>query len=117
MQFLTFADYETMGGQLELTDFTQAEFIARQRINELTFNRIFSENPMERESVKMCVFGLIERGYLGSLTGQDWTSKGSGKLSMSREGSADRKALASDFIRSCLTGETKDGKSLLSLVG
>jgi hypothetical protein len=114
--FLEYADYKTLGGKLEASQFTQSEFVARQRINELTFNRIATEEPMEREAVKMCIFGLIERGYLGSLDGDDWTNKHSGSLSKSREGAGERKTRADDFIRSCLTTETANGKNLLSLV-
>ena len=85
-----------MGGKLEQADFLQAEFIARQKINEITFNRIEDIT----ENIKMCVFGLIERGYLGALDGQDYTSRGSGKLSVTKE---TLKGKAEEFIKTCLT--------------
>jgi hypothetical protein len=94
--FLSFADYQAMGGELEQADFTQAEFIARQKINEMTHNRIDTVT----ENVKMCVFGLIERGYLGSLDGNDYISQGSGRLSETRES---LKGKAESFIRTCLS--------------
>ena len=94
--FLSFADYQGMGGQLEQSEFIQAEFAARQKINELTFNRIQAVT----ESVKMCTFGLIERGYCGALDGKDWTSMNSGPLSGTVESLQGK---AEEFIRSCLS--------------
>jgi hypothetical protein len=94
--FLSFEDYQGMGGELEQADFTQAEFTARQKINEMTHNRIKGVT----ENVKMCVFGLIERGYLGSLDGNDYISQGSGRLSGTRES---LKGKAEQFIRTCLS--------------
>jgi hypothetical protein len=94
--FLTFTEYQSMGGRLKQVDFTQAEFIARQKINEMTYNRI----QEAAESVKMCVFGLIERGYLGRLDGGDRTSESNNGTSFSYEA---REGRAEEFIRACLS--------------
>ena len=94
--FLSFADYQGMGGQLEQNEFIQAEFAARQKINDLTFNRIKDVT----ENIKMCTFGLIERGYCGALDGKDWVSMNAGQLSGSVESIQGK---AEDFIRSCLS--------------
>jgi hypothetical protein len=96
MAYLEYAEYQELGGKLERPDFMQAEFVARQKINEMTHNRIKEAT----ENVRMCVFGLIERGYCGELDGQDWTSRGSGKLSGSFES---KKGKAAEFIRTCLS--------------
>jgi hypothetical protein len=94
--YLTFEDYQAMGGKLKLSDFTQAEFIARKKIDELTYNRIEAVS----ENVRMCAHGLIERGYLGDLNGNDYTSQGSGRLSASMES---KQGKAEAFIRTCLS--------------
>ena len=94
--FISFEEYQELNGQLEKPEFIQAEFAARQKINELTFNRIDTVT----ESVKMCTFGLIERGYCGALDGQDWVSKNAGQLSGSVESLQGK---AEEFIRACLS--------------
>jgi len=94
--YISFADYQAMGGKLDQQDFTQAEFIARKYIDLMTYNRIKEVT----ESVKMCTFGLIERGYLGDLNGEDFSSRGAGRLSVTMES---REGKAEDFIRACLS--------------
>lgn len=100
--FLTFEDYQEMGGQLEKPEFTQAEFVARQKINELTHNRIQDVT----ENIKMCTFGLIERGYLipiteqGTLGSRDVLSASANNISASYESVQGK---AESFIRSCLS--------------
>jgi hypothetical protein len=98
MQYLTFTEYTGKGGKLNELDFNQAEFAARQKINEMTRNRIKDAS----ENVKMCVLGLINRGYCGALDGKDYTSEGSGRLSGSYES---KQGKAEQFIRTCLSGE------------
>ena len=100
--YLSFSEYQAMGGKLPETDFIQAEFIARKKINELTFSRLTNESPV-RESVKMCTFGLIGRGYCGSLDGKKISSETlTDALSITYE--FDQQD-ADDFIRACLTDE------------
>jgi len=99
---LTFTDYQGMGGKLSEKEFIQAEFFARKKINELTFSRLLNESPV-RESVKMCTFGLIERGYSGSLDGKKIKSQTlTDALSITYEFD---QIQADDFIRACLTDE------------
>jgi hypothetical protein len=103
--YLTFTEYQAMGGDLSETDFIQAEFIARKKINELTFSRLTNETPI-RESVKMCIFGLIERGYCGSLDGKKIKSESlEGALYLTYE--FDKEG-ANEFIRACLSDETEN---------
>jgi len=93
---LTFDEYKAMGGQLEQLDFEDAEFAARSKIDYMTYNRITEVT----ESVKRCVFGLIRRGYLGDLNGEDYTSMGSGRRSATKE---DRRGKAEAYIRDSLS--------------
>jgi hypothetical protein len=103
--YITFQEYQGMGGKLPETDFIQAEFIARKKINELTFSRLTNETPV-RESVKMCTFGLIGRGYCGSPDGKKIKSESlDGALSLTYE--FDNEG-ADEFIRACLSDEPEN---------
>ena len=97
--YLSFANYQAMGGKLNETDFKQAEFIARKNIDMLTHNRI--KEPVS-DSVKLCVHGLIERGYTGALNGKDVTGMSNDGRSVSYES---KKGKTENFIRTCLSGE------------
>jgi len=105
MNYLTFADYQTMGGDLPQLDFNRQEFAARKEIDFLTFNRLQNIDPVP-ENLKMCVLELVQRGFCGNLDGQDFISQGSGKLSGTKES---LKGRAAELIRKYLDGMTVNG--------
>ena len=105
MSYLSFADYQSMGGKLPNSDFIQAEFLARKKIDELTFGKLAGESPV-RESVKMCAFGLIQRGYCGALDGKEYASVTEGGISITYDKSNIGKS--SEFIRTCLSDEPEN---------
>ena len=105
MAYLTFTDYQSMGGTLEQPEFIRQEYAARKEIDFLTFQRLQNIEPIP-EDLKMCVLELIQRGYCGSLDGQDFITQGSGKLSGTKE---DRKGKAGELIRKYLDGIDVDG--------
>ena len=108
IMYITFADYQEMGGKLTELEFIQAEFIARKKINELTFSRLTNESPI-RDSVKMCTFGLIERGYCGSLDGKTVLSETiTSDLSVTYKSDPVLSLTADNFIRSCLSDEPEN---------
>ena len=56
--YLTYVEYQEMGGTLDETAFNQLEFEARAKIDWWTFNRL--QNEVEyTEAVKRCMFALI----------------------------------------------------------
>ena len=59
-QYLTYADYKSLGGTLAKTSFNLLEFEARRKIDEKTFNRLkeidYVDIPQE---VKLCEYNLI----------------------------------------------------------
>lgn len=57
--YLTFAEYNSMGGTLEETAFNNLEFQARAKIDWYTFNRLQNEEE-QTEAVKRCVYALID---------------------------------------------------------
>lgn len=59
-QYLTYQEYQDLGGTLEQTPFNLLEFEARRKIDLKTFNRIKDIDPIPQE-VKLCVYELINR--------------------------------------------------------
>lgn len=103
--YINYSEYLEMGGKLPEIDFIHAEFIARKKINSLTFSRLTKEIPA-RGSVKKCIFGLIERGYCGSADGKKIKSESlEGALSFTYE--FDKEG-ADEFIRTCLSDEPEN---------
>ena len=103
--YLTFKDYQSLGGKLTIADFTRHEFAARKAIDFLTFQRLQGIDLIPEE-LKMCVLELIERGYCGALDGREAISLSEGSLSASYESN---KGKASEIIRKYLDGLTVQG--------
>lgn len=59
-QYLTYAEYQALGGTLEETPFNVLEFEARKQINIRTQNRLVNVET-QCQDVKLCVFHLIEK--------------------------------------------------------
>lgn len=61
-QYLTYNEYQTLGGTLEETPFNLLEFEARKKIDERTLNRLKDIDSVEiPEEVKICDFKMINR--------------------------------------------------------
>lgn len=56
--YLTFAEYQNMGGALDETTFNDYEFQARALVDWYTFNRLQKDETVD-EKVKMCIYHLI----------------------------------------------------------
>ena len=57
-QYLSYEEYQALGGTLDLTPFNLLEYNARKRIDEKTFGRLTNLTNIPQE-VKLCVFELI----------------------------------------------------------
>ena len=57
-QYLTYNEYRSMGGTLDLTPFNMLEFKARREIDQETQGRLVNLKEHKNET-KMCVFELI----------------------------------------------------------
>jgi len=59
--YLTYEEYQNMGGQLDDTAFTKLEFEARSYVDSVTFNRLV-RNPLTTipEELKHCMYDLVE---------------------------------------------------------
>lgn len=62
MEYLTYPQYQSMGGQLSMAAFTPLEFKSRKRIDRLTDSRVkpMAEAGAVPEAVKLCMFALID---------------------------------------------------------
>ena len=59
-QYLTYTEYQSLGGTLEQTPFNLLEYEARNIIDLRTQNRLVDVEPIPQK-VKICVFNLIEK--------------------------------------------------------
>ena len=57
-QYLTFAEYQQLGGTLDLTPFNLLEYEERRKIDANTQNRLVNETDIPQE-VKLCMFKLV----------------------------------------------------------
>ncbi len=57
-QYLTYEEYRSLGGTLDLTPFNLLEFEAHKRIDLRTQNRLKNVEEIPQE-VKLCIYKLI----------------------------------------------------------
>ena len=116
--YLTFTDYQEMGGKLPKTDFESQEFAARKKIEAITYKRIIIKDDEANvsddvlETLQRLVFALIERQLLGNVRGRRTIAESNDGRSVSY---ADDKGSAEALIRTYLEHETTvDGVLLIS---
>ena len=56
--YLTYAEYQTMGGALESSDFTSLEYKAEVKMDYYTFNRLKADTEFS-DRVKRCIYEII----------------------------------------------------------
>lgn len=92
--YLSYSDYQNMGGTLDETTFNDLEFAAECKVNWYTFNRLKNEDS-EKYPVELsrCMFRLIklinEQQMAGAIDGQgdgSSSSSNAGIASMSNDG-------------------------------
>ncbi len=71
-QYLTYAEYQALGGTLTETPFNLLEFEARQNVDKYTFGRLKELDEQDQE-VKLCIFKLI--GLINSYSGYEVQNK------------------------------------------
>ena len=57
-QYLTYQEYQLLGGTLEEMPFNLLEFNARKKIDERTFGRLVDKGQ-EYQEVKLCIYNMI----------------------------------------------------------
>lgn len=125
--YLTYAEYQNMGGTLDETTFNDLEFEARCKIDWWTFNRLKNEASYPEE-VQRCMYKLIQliqqQQQASVLSGDDsGSSMGTaGIASMSNDGvsesynvmsASEAAKLASSQMDSCIRQYLGDVKNSL----
>lgn len=59
-QYLTYTEYQDLGGTLKEMPFNILEFKARKQVDNMTFNRLVNLEEQNQE-VKMCEYELINK--------------------------------------------------------
>lgn len=71
-QYLTYEEYQSLGGSLDQTPFNLLEYNARKKIDERTFGRLVDKGQ-EYQEVKLCVYNMIT--ILNSYSSYDMQNK------------------------------------------
>ena len=71
-QYLTYQEYQLLGGTLEEMPFNLLEYNARKKIDERTFGRLIDKGQ-EYKEVKLCVYNMITT--LNSYSSYDMQNK------------------------------------------
>lgn len=58
-KYLTYEDYQSLGGELEESEFNSLEFKAETKVNWYTFNRLENDTTFD-DKVPLCVFEIIK---------------------------------------------------------
>ena len=89
--YLTYVEYQTMGGALDEATFNDLEFEARTYVDWVTFNRLWNEEVIP-ERVKECIYHIIRlienklEALDASPSGSEDYDSGKGILSQSNDG-------------------------------
>ena len=102
-QYLTFSEYQSLGGTLTETPFSILEYNARMKIDERTFGRL-KDLDTQPEEVKMCVYNLINT--LNSYSSYSESKKG--VASENTDGYSISYAGANKGITEAMEKETED---------
>ncbi len=115
MQYLTFQEYEDMGGKLSEAEFTLYEFKARKRIDRLTASRVTMHMAVVPDAVKLCILSLIKidsgagaEAQIDKPTVTSFNTDGYSESFGKALGAEDAEASMTKIIRSMLWGEKDD---------
>lgn len=106
--YLTFSEYQEMGGTLSETTFNDYEFEARAQVDWYTFNRLQNEET-QCENVKRCMYHLI---HLIELQAQAMTLSGDGSSSKTVAGVASQ---SNDGVS--ISYNTLSAKDMVDMIG
>lgn len=121
-QYLTYEDYESLGGTLGEMPFNILELKARQIINERTQNRLKDVEKIPQE-VKICVYDLINTMNKYNLSNNSTSSNVSSEntdgysvtYKSGTEMTAEQKAQFEDVMFTDLYGVIVNGETILYL--
>lgn len=84
--YLSYQEYQSMGGTLEETTFNDIEFEAEAYVNWVTFNRLKKDTEYP-EALKRCMYALIRlvQNKIAALTPQQGGSQGGTTLGVASQ--------------------------------
>jgi len=100
-QYLTYAEYKSLGGKLDEVSFNMLELRARRKIDERTLGRL-KNLPSQIIEVKTCIFKLID--VMNSASSKNISSESTDGYSVSYGGSSTAEQIKQydDIIRDYL---------------
>lgn len=126
--YLTYEEYQNMGGTMDSTTFSEFEFEARCKVDWWTFNRLKNEESYPEE-LKRCMYKIIkllqqvaEASAVDGEGGADSSSTVAGVASMSNDGvsisynvlsASQAVELANDEIGTCIKQYLSDVRNSL----
>ena len=117
MAYLTYADYQSMGGTLAQAAFNSFVFEAGRHIDRLTHERVVGETPV-REAVKNLTFRIVEFLRTSSeAMNSGIKSAGNGAASVTYFTPKEIRAQIARFSADYLAGEITDDGTLLMYAG
>lgn len=112
-QYLTYHEYQSIGGKLEKMPFNLLEYRARKEVDLCTFNRFskISEYPQE---LKLCINELISELYSYNSAGNKTSeSVGSYSVTFDKPVSSEEKKKVGNIIQSYLSNVKVDNIPVL----
>lgn len=112
-QYLTYHEYQSIGGKLDKMPFNLLEYRARKEVDLCTFNRFskISEYPQE---LKLCINELISELYSYNNSGNKASeSVGSYSVTFDKPVSSEEKKKTSNIIQSYLSNVKVDNIPVL----
>ena len=103
-QYLTYEEYKSLGGLLDLTPFNLLEFEARKEIDKYTFNRLVNLET-QNQDVKLCIYALIEQinSNKANLKGVSSESTDGYSISYTSQNNAKKKKKTQNIINTYLS--------------
>lgn len=105
MRYLTFAEYEVMGGRLDATAFNRAIIRSETAIDKATHNRLKTEETV-RECVKALAFELVEVFGAETTESANIKSMSNDGISITFNGAGEKKTQIASIIKDYLGNET-----------
>lgn len=112
-QYLTYEEYQNIGGKLEKMPFNLLEYRARKEIDKNTFGRFLSVNDYPQE-LKLCINELINEIQIYNDVGNKSSETvGSYSVTFNKPVSSEENKIFKNIIKSYLSNTKIDGVPVL----
>lgn len=112
-QYLTYEEYQNIGGKLEKMPFNLLEYRARKEIDKNTFGRFLKVNDYPQE-LKLCINELInEMQIYNDVGNKSSETVGSYSVTFNKPVSSEENKIFENIIKSYLSNTKIDGVPVL----